>query len=175
MLLKNQNFIFTHQVIEKEVDNRCHSHQSQVNFSHLLSQEDYNSRPALLGNKRPLASQKFALWGIQIRLPPPQKSLGTLKRNAFLQPQKAWWNTFNSFTLPEGKFDGCTEVQPCWWNLQRYHLVKMKKPVFLTAHVTDSIHRISHSEKCYQYTVNARLNALLLAHIYQSQHWFLLP
>lgn len=61
MLLKNQNYFFTNQVIEKEVNNRCHSHLSQVNFSHLLSQEDYNSRPALLGNKRPLASQKFAL------------------------------------------------------------------------------------------------------------------
>lgn len=30
MLLKNQNSFFTHQVIEKEVNNRCHSHQSLI-------------------------------------------------------------------------------------------------------------------------------------------------
>lgn len=69
MLLKNQNSFFTHQVIEKEVNNKCHSHQSQVNFSHLLSQEDYISRPAFWGTKDPLPHKSLLCEGFRSGCP----------------------------------------------------------------------------------------------------------
>lgn len=57
----NQNSFFTNQFIEKEVNNKCHKPPRPSEFFSSCSQEDYSFQPAILGNKGPLTTQRFAL------------------------------------------------------------------------------------------------------------------